>query len=219
MRKFLPVVLAATVYLIPLYPVYAQNGATPSDQAMNAPLYKTGTASAPANIVRPKAKALAAKDKVASSAALIKGKLAKFKDKSKAARVENIINNLNNINKRWTNAKSQSLAKMSEILSKLKTIAEDRASAGKDVTGLNTAITEAQIQWAEANAALTTQMGTEYLIVINKESTVKEDAAIARNNLHTGLQSVQTQIVEARQALSKAIRTAVSSQGGNNGSQ
>lgn len=203
MIKLLPILLIALVYLTPLYPVYAQD-----------------TASSSAIMTRPKIKGLIGKDKVASRAAIIKGKLAKFKDKVKANRVENINNNLNVINKRRTNSMAQALEKMSQILEKLKTKAGEAVAAGKDVSELNSAITSAEVEWAEADAAVKAQMENDYSIDVNKESTVKEDAATARNSLRTDLKSAHTQVVEARQALSNAIQTAVSSmQGGNSGTQ
>lgn len=204
MRKPLPLSLAVLVFsiaasvtfYIPLYPVYAE-----------------GLSSSSAIMTRPKAKEFAIKDKTASGAANFKAKLAKFKDKVKAGRVENINNNLNNINSRWTSAKLQSLLTMSQILEKLKT-KTDGSAAG------NSAIEEAKLQWEKADTLLKAQMEKEYSITINKESTIKDDASSARDALRADLKSVQTQIVEARKALANAIQVAINSRKGeNNGSK
>lgn len=217
MRKILPILLGVSLFLTPLYPVYAQN-----------------TASSPAFAKRPKAlelkgeilekrgEALKAleKDKIASRAAVLKGKLAKFKDKAKAIRVENINNNLNTVNKRRTDSMSQVLEKISKILERLKAKSGAAATAGKDVSALNSAIADVEVKWAEADSALKAQMETDYSLAVNTESTVKEDAKITRNALHTDLKSVHTQIVEVRQSLAKAIQTAMDSlKGGFSGTQ
>lgn len=220
MRKLLPIILVATIYLTPLYPIYAQNTAS--------------TASGPAFMKRPKAIKLEGevlknrgealmtldKDNIASRAAALKEKLSKFRNKAKANRIESINSNLNNLNKRWTSAMSKNLERMSKILEKLKAKEEEAAAAGKDVSALNSTIAEAEVAWAEADTALKAQLETDYSVTINTESTVKEDARTTRNSLQTDLKAAHTKIVEARKALGNAIQAAINSmQGGKNGAK
>ncbi len=233
MRKILPLLLVVVVFLTPLYPIYAQNGATPSDAAMNAPLYAVGTASASGRL-RPAVmqkkiedrmeklddRMMALKEKMASRAGELRKKLDKFKDKTKAARVENINSNLNKINERRTVQMQTALERISQVLNKLKTKTEEAGSKGKDVAAINKAISDAEALWKEADAAVKAQMEKDYSIVVNTEATVKSDASLARDSLRTDLKTVHTQLVETRQALANAIKTALSSiKGGtNNGS-
>lgn len=225
MRKILPILLAVLVYLTPLYPIYALTSATaPADLKRDRALELKNKALEKREELREKKdeKIASLKDKMASRSAALKAKLAKFKDKAKAKRVENINNNLNTINKRRTETMAMSLEKMSQILKKLKTRIEAGSAAGEDVSVLNNAsvIAEFEVKWSEADAALKAQMEKEYLIDVNKESTVKEDSTNARNSLRADLKSIHAKIVEAKQALSNVIPTAaISIKGGNNGSQ
>lgn len=224
MRKILPILLVASFYLTPLYPVYAltDSATSPADLKRDRALELKNKALEKREELKEKKdeKIASLKDKMASRSAALKAKLAKFKDKAKAKRVENINNNLNIINKRRTEAMTKSLEMMSQILNKLKTKVEAGSQAGTDVSELNNAIAEFEVKWQEADAALKAQMEKEYLIDVNKESTVKEDSTNARNSLRADLKSIHAKIVEARQALSKAIQTAVSQmKGGINGTQ
>lgn len=205
MKRILPVLLGFSLFLTPLYPVYAQN-----------------TATSPANLRMEKAqdKMVSPKAKMASREAELKKKLARFKDKIKAGRVENISNNLNQINERRTTHLQQVLEKISKIIGNLKVKTEQAAAAGKDVTVINKAIAVVETKWAETDASLKTQMEKDYQVTVNKESTVKQDAASARDSLRTDLNATHTQVVETRKALAGAIQIAVSStKGGNNGSE
>lgn len=218
-KKLLPIILVATVYLTPLYPIYAQ-------QPQNAVNPRLKAATTPGNLktvmVAEQAveNMLSVRDRMASRAAELSKKLAKFKDKVKAKRVENINANLNNINSRRTSQMQAVLQKIANILERIKTKTQDGASAGKDVTAINAGISNLEKEWAEADAAVKAQADKDYSIVVNTESTVKADASLARDSLRTDLQATHNQVVEAKQALAKALSTALSSlKGGNNGSQ
>lgn len=229
MLKFIPgVVLGAAVTvatLTPLYPVYAQGANTPLKPALERPALKTATT--PGNLknvmTAPRAAANMenVREKMASRAAALKEKLQKFKDKVKASRVENLNENMNTINTRRTTEMQQVLTKISLMLERIKSKTEEAGSAGKDVAAVNTAIANLEKEWKEADAAVKAQLEKDYTIEVTSETTVKEDASIVRSSLKNDLQSVHTQVVQAKQALANAISTALSSiKGGNtNGSQ
>lgn len=219
MKKLLPIILAATVYLTPLYPIYAQ-------QPQNAVNPRLKAATTPGNLKtvmvaeQAAGNMLSVRDKMASRAAELSKKLAKFKDKIKAGRVEKISTNLNTINSRRTTQMQEVLQKIASVLERIKTKTQEAAGAGKDVAAVNTAISNLEKEWAEADAAVKAQADKDYSIVVNTESTVKTDASLARDSLRTDLQAAHTQVVEARQALANALSTALSSiKGGNSGSQ
>ena len=224
MQKILPILLAATVYLSPLYPVYAQLPARPAPALKNASApaaLRPGVAEAIENkMERIEDRMENLKDKMASRAAALKEKLAKFKDKTKANRLENINNNLNTVNDRRTNQMREALEKIASVLERIKAKTEEAAGAGKDVAAINAAIAEAESEWMEADVAVKSQAEKDYSIVVNTESTVKTDASSARDTLKADLNMAHTQLVEARQTLANALSTALSSiKGGNNGSQ
>lgn len=217
MRKILPILLAITVYLTPLYPIYAQGPTSPIRP------FKTASAAAAIKtsvMNKLEDRMMTLKDKMASRAAQLRTKLAKFKDQVKAKRVESINTNLNAINTNRTTQMQLVLKRISEILDKLKSKAAEAGSTGKDVTAINAAISDVEKQWGETDAALKAQTEKDYSIVVNSETTVKDDAGSARDSLRTDLKSVHTQIVGTRKSLAQAISAVLSLlQGGNNGSK
>lgn len=229
MRRILPILIAATVlgvaassaYLAPLYPVYAQT-------------VQTSTASGPAFMRAPKAVTISDEQlknrgeeimkldrpNLASRSAALTEKLAKFKDRNKAKRVETINENLNKINTQAVTQMSTSLQRISQVLEKLKALASKGQAGGINVSALNSAIADVEVQWAEADTALKAQTETDYSISVNSESTVKQDAMISRNALRTDLQAARGQVVKTRQSLVNAIQAALTLlQEGNNGSK
>lgn len=114
----------------------------------------------------------------------------------------------------------QVLERISKIIESLKGKIEQAAASGKDVSAISKAIAVVETKWAETDASLKTQMEKDYSVEVNKESTVKQDAAFARESLRTDLKAAHTQVVETRKALADTIQIAVSStKGGNNGSE
>lgn len=213
MQKILPIILAAAVFLTPLYPVYAQTNARP----INARTLKEGTDGA---ALKPVGLNVAlTRVKNATAEARLKQALARFKDKNKAKRVENVSQNLNTLNSRLTSNMKNALERISGMIERIKNKTKEAAGEGKDVASINSAISNAEIEWSQADAAVSAQSEKDYSIVINTEKTVASDAAAARNSLRTDIKATHTQVVEARQALANAIRTAMSAlTGGNNGS-
>lgn len=218
MRKILSV-LVAIALLTPLYPVYAQKPLSVVNPRLKA-------ATTPGNlktvmVAEPAAGNMAnVREKIASRAAMLRKKLAKFKDKTKAGRVEDINTNLNNINSRRTSQMQEVLQKISTLLEKIKAKTAEAGSAGKDVSAINTAIASLEAQWSKADAAIKAQAENDYSITVDTESTVKTDASSARDSLRTDLQMAHNEVVQTRQALANVIKTALSSiLGGTNGSE
>jgi len=216
MRKILPVliVLAAVVFLTPLYPIYAQNTAyttapEPSVKRVLKPALKTATTPGNLKTVMVAEQAVGrmedVREKMASRAAELKLKLQKFKDKAKAGRVEMINSNLNAVNIRRTSEMQKSLDRISTIVAKLKTWASQQQAAGKDVTEINKIISDTESAWTQADAALKDQADNDYTITVNSESTVTTDARTARDSLRTDLKSVHDKLVSVRQNLANAL--------------
>lgn len=212
MRKVLPILLAAVVYLNPLYPVYAQTTPVYNAPALVRP---ANTASAPGmlkpqGIERAQDRLEIAREKMASRAAVLKEKLAKFKDKVKAKRTEAINNNLSTVNENLTAYLQQILTRLSNILEKAKTISDNAEADGQDVTALNEAISKVETQWNQANDALKAQQEKDYSIVVNTEETVRADAQTARNSLRNDLKTIRDQVFKVKQLLSDVFPIAKS---------
>lgn len=225
MKKILPFLLAAAVFLTPLYPVYAQtttNTATPTVKRIIRPAAASAAAGLKAvaqgriedrkEMVQGRIENI--QDRIASRAAELKTKLAKFKDKVKAGRVERINTNLNVINERRTSQMKSVLEQISKLLEKFKTKSAEAAASGKDTAPINAAILQVEAAIAEADAAIKAQAEKDYSIVVNTESTVRTDAQTARDSLRNDLKMLHDKMVSLRQSLANAISTAKSSLGG-----
>ncbi len=136
------------------------------------------------------------RENLASKSAALKQKLARFKDKNKANRLELINTNLNDINSRKTKNMQESLDKISQILERLKSKASTISSSE-----LDSAIAEVESKWSEASAAVEAQAAKDYTINLSTEATAASDAAAAKNALQSDLRATHTQVVEVRQAL------------------
>lgn len=155
--------------------------------------------------------------KIASREATFKEKIAQFKDKKKAQVAAKVNENLNLINEKRTQTMSNNLTKMTELLVKLQNRVNQASTAGKDVSAANLAINEAQASIDAAKEAVTTQSGQDYNVIVSSETKIGQDAKVTREKLMADLKSTQEKLITARQTISKAISTSVSSIGGQNG--
>lgn len=206
MQKSILALILFALFLIPLYPVYAQSTATtsagkPTTAIQRAQLLKNSIQASPTTV----------RDKIATKGAQLKEKLLKFRDQRKAKLAEKINDNLNKINERRTNQMMDHVSRLSNILSRLEERVNSAEANGRDMNSANTAIADANSKIASAEASVSAQKLKDYTIEATSEATIKADSAAMRNKLHSDLQSVHNLIVIARQAVANAISTAVSS--------
>lgn len=155
-------------------------------------------------------KITAMKEKIATREAALKAKLAAFKDKRKAEIAERVNTNLNKINKNQTDQMLKHLERMSELLDKLETRVNSGSPDVKDQTVAKAAIADSKAKIAAATAVVEAQAQKDYTITITSESKVRADAQKMRDQLRTDLQAVKQQVIDAKQSVSNAIRTAKS---------
>jgi hypothetical protein len=222
MKFYLPIIAVLAVLLTPLYPVYAESNsfaALPSGAP--APVMTTAAGrpepvrvSAQANIrvATPSARTLPlpsfkplSREEVASKEALLKQKLTAFKDQNKAARVERISNNLNQINQNRITEMTNKLDKMTLILNKLSDILSSDASVGKDTASAAAAISTANSTVQAAKEAVATQKQANYTMTVSSESTVRTAALTDKNTLVTAMNALQTFMVTARKNTEDAL--------------
>lgn len=221
MRKILPILLAATVYttsyLTPLYPVYAQDYGENPGQGMRPQMQPPQKLMGKPGLIQASMSGnMTGRPKMGTPSAAFLEKLAKFKDKNKAKRLELVNANLNTVNGNVTGEMQKTLTRLSGVLEKLKTIASEAEAKGQDVTAVNQAISDAQSAWNQANDALTDQLDNDYSITVTDETTAQTAAMEARNALKTDLQSVHSKIMDAKGSLGQAIQSALSSLKGGN---
>lgn len=159
------------------------------------------------------------KAQVATRAAELKSKLAKFKDQKKAAKAEMVSDNLNKINKNRTEHFLKFLDKATEILSRLEARVNEAGSKGRNTTQAKGAIAAAKAALVSARATVQVQATKDYTITVTSETKVKDDVKSVRDKLHTDLQAVKKQVVDAKGAVASAIRVAKSNIGDKNGTK
>lgn len=156
-------------------------------------------------------------ERSATREANLKAKLLKFKDQRKAQTTERVNTNLAKVNKNRTDMMMVHLDRMSNILIRL----EGRVGniTDKDTTMAKGEIASASATIATAKEAVASQSAKDYTIELTTETNVRRDAQASRESLHADLRSVHQLVVDARQALSKAISETAKLGGIKNGQQ
>lgn len=160
------------------------------------------------------AKREAMKEKMAQKKDALKAKLDAFKDKKKAESASRISENLNKINRNRTDHFSKFLEKARAILTKLDDRVVKAKADGKNTTAAQAAIDKAKAALATAESAVTAQAGKDYTLAVTDETKVRSEAKGTRDGLHNDLQAVKRLVVDAKQAISEAIRVASTTLGG-----
>lgn len=209
MPKFLLKISSALISLsliaIITYPVLAQDATKPG--VIRKQIIQEKTEVKKGNVEN---KIDLLKEKQASKTAAFKVKLETFKDKLKASAAARINTNLNMINQKQTSQMQKHLNTMTSILDRL----EKRVNLGspeiKNPASASAAIASARASIASASAAVTAQSQNDYTIQVTSESKVKTDAKLQRDKLHTDLLAVRKLVIDAKQSVGNAIRTAKS---------
>lgn len=149
---------------------------------------------------------------IASEEAKFREKLQTFKDKQKVTVADRVNTNLNKINQNQTDQMLKNLDLMSALLDKL----TDRVNQGspgstpdiKDPTGALQAISDAREVIDTARSAVQTQAQKDYTITVTTETKIRLDAQTKRDQLHTDITDVRKLVIDAKQAVSNAVRIA-----------
>lgn len=150
------------------------------------------------------------REKLATKEAVLKKKLETFKDKKRAEVLEKVNQNLNLINKKYTDHMLRFLDNASKILSKLEQRLNSASPDIKDPTAARLAISEAKLALDSARSAVAAQAAKDYTLNITSEAGAKKDAKKMRDLLHADLKSVREQVIAVKKAVSNAIRVAKS---------
>lgn len=134
-----------------------------------------------------------------------KRQLSIIRDTKKQAVVDKLNTNCQDINTKRTDKMASMLEKLSLILTNVATRAASASAAGKDTTTVDSAITTAQTDIADAQAAVTLQAGTPCTITLTNETNVKTDVGKVISAMQSNLQTLYSKIITAKQAVSIAI--------------
>lgn len=137
----------------------------------------------------------------------LKTRLAKIKDERKKQVVEKIDGQLDELNKRRVDHFSQVLDQIEKVLDKIGSRTAKAKANSRDVSTVETAITEAEKVIAASREAVKTQAGKTYTITITTETALRQDVGKARQALHADLVKVQDSVKAAREAVRKVATT------------
>lgn len=207
-RFILLLLIACVLAAVLAYPVLAKDSTTSSTQTPRkgvniVPRTDTRMQKIDSRIASPQAK-------IATREAVLKAKLAKFKDRNKAEIAQRVNTNLNQINQNQTDQMQKHLDKMSVLLDKLESRITSSTPDIKDPRATQAAVDEATEMIASASAAVAAQVEKDYTIQVTSETRLKTDAQAVRGKLHQDLQAVRKLVIAAKQSVGKVIRVAKS---------
>lgn len=132
-------------------------------------------------------------------------KLATIKDEQKKSLAENIDTRLATINKNRTDEMSRALSRLQEYTDRLTSLAEIAKSEGKDTTALDTAIQIVETDLENAQDAITTQAGKEYIATVTTDAALRTAFSTIVKQLKTDLLATHKTLETAREDLRKAV--------------
>lgn len=160
---------------------------------------------------------------VAETRAQAKEKMGEFKtqirtikDTRKQMLTERITDKIATSNARLTNKMDKALDHLTDILDRVKARAAGFKVQGKDTTALDQAISAAEAAIAAAQAAVDTQSSKEYTATIVDEPTLRNTIGQMVSGFRLDIQAVHKLLVDAKQAVQKAIMEAAKLKGEEN---
>lgn len=205
MPKALVTLVGLSLLVLTVFPVFAQDSATPSSARKQ--LLEKNLETRKEKIAN---KIATIKETQASREAILRTKLQAFKNQKKASAAARINTNLNQINQKQVEQMQKHLETMSQILDRLEARVNQGAPDIKDPVSAKAAIASAREAWASASAAIVTQSQKDYTIKVTSEAKVREDAKTLRDALHADLLALRKTVLNTKQAISNAIKVAKS---------
>lgn len=137
----------------------------------------------------------------------VKARVKNLRDERKLRVVARIQERINSINKRRTEHFMRVLDRLVRILDKIQSRSDKAKTAGKDVSKVETAIAAAKTAIGDARNAVAEQVAQTYTIVVNDETTARNDIGATVKKLQEDLRSVRDQYIKpAREAVRAALR-------------
>lgn len=136
----------------------------------------------------------------------MKKRLEVIRNEKKKAAVERIDTKISNMNKNHTDRFSAVLDKLQSILDRVSQKTSEVKANGKDTTALDSSIVSAQTAIDSAKAAVSAQAAKTYSIQISDEATLRNSVGTTVSQFRKDLRDVHKTVVEAKQAVQKAIR-------------
>lgn len=153
------------------------------------------------------------KDQMQQKRTDLKAARTAFKDQKKATLLEKVSTNLNKINKNRTDHFSKFLDKAEKILTRLEERVNKAGTQGKDTTSAKSAIASARVAISTARSAVVAQAAKDYTVTATDETKARAAAQAMHQQLRSDLEATRQSVMDAKKAVSNAIKVAMSSLG------
>jgi len=145
-----------------------------------------------------------------------KAQIRTIKDTRKQMLTERITDKIATSNARLTNKMDNALGHLTDILNRVKNRSAAFKVEGKDTTALDQAISAAEAAIAAAQAAVDAQSSKEYTATIVDEPTLRNTIGQMVSQFRKDISAVHKLLVDAKQAVQKAISEAAKLRGEDN---
>lgn len=156
------------------------------------------------------------REELAAKKEAFRAQIKTIKDLRKQLLTERIANKTASANTKLTDRMDRALDHLTEILAKVKEKAAAFKAQGKDTTALNQAISAAETAIAAAQTAVDAQKLKEYTANITDESILRNTMGQMVSGFRLDIQAVHKLVVDAKQAVQKAIMEAAKLRGESN---
>lgn len=145
-----------------------------------------------------------AKETIAQKKDELKTKISAVKDEAKKKILEKVYNNINALNERLTKHYVNILNRIEVVLKKIETRAQIAKENGRNVVGVETAITTAKNAILTSRTAIDAQTQKTYELQITTENALRNNVGVARKLLQSDLTKVRQTVAAAHQAVKNA---------------
>ncbi|MBU1326852.1 hypothetical protein KKB64_00465 [Patescibacteria group bacterium] len=152
-------------------------------------------------------------NKAAEKKVAIQARIKDMKDGKKKQIAVRIQERLSAINTARTEHFTKFLERLSTVLDKIESRTEKAKAAGKNVSSIETAITEARIAIASSQAMVDAQKAKGYQLVVTDDTTAKTEVGATVKKLQEDLGAVRASLKTAQTAVQKVFGQLKSIQG------
>lgn len=148
-----------------------------------------------------------AREKAKAAREEFKQKIQKVKDEKKRMAAERLEEQLNKLNKRWTDHFSNVLNHLENVLAKIEIRIQKAQANGRDVTTVKAAVEKARVAIKAARDAVAVQAAKVYTVKFESEDKLRAVFQTAKEQLHRDLTSLRDGAMkDAKQAVQDAIQ-------------
>lgn len=146
------------------------------------------------------------KNKIEEARNVFKTKLASIKDARKKELAQHLQDQLDKINQQFVDHFNEVLKKLTSLLNRLEVRKDSAKALGKDVSGVELAITNARAAIATAQSAVDSESQKDYTAKFSSDSNLKSGIKTAKTQMRTDLKAVHSKLVLARSAVVSVLQ-------------